>query len=89
MSNQVEAQFIADVLAQQHSGKQITLVLDAGDAWAVLASLQLALRHPGYRPSTRAIVEPVVMWLIAQLATTEAMREVARCGRLDRFDVVK
>ena len=81
-------QFQAELSDLYTSGKIITIDLEPLQAFYLLASLQLALRHPGYTGPSADTVKDIAAELESELCTDErpAMKEVARRGWIPRHD---
>lgn len=63
------------------SGPPVELVIRPGGAWVLLASMQLALRHPQYPPSLRAEAERLAQRLVELIAQLEPeLRPYAEAG---------
>jgi hypothetical protein len=65
----------------------VRLDVDAQTVMCVVAGLQLALRHPGYPPNSRAIVEGFARALQERLATSGPLAVIMEMGWNPDFDV--
>ena len=86
MGDLIEEMFrheFADLL-ERHEG--IVLELSEAGGWFLLATLQLALRHPQFPATLSGVVRGIAEELQRGVATTPALAEVARRGWLAEYD---
>lgn len=84
---QLAEQFARDFDALCTGGAPVTLILDASQAWIIMAMLQLACRHPDNTGHSRAITEAIGRTLQAAVATTPALNAIAERGWRKPIDV--
>ena len=72
--------FGADFQRLVESGTTMYLELTPLQAWAIMAQLQLALRHPANGGITRQVAQDVVTILATELGTTPALRAMIEMG---------
>ena len=61
-------------------GEVLDLRLNRLDAWMLMSGIQLALRHPKNTGPTSVVLRSIAERLIALVATTPTLREVAKAG---------
>jgi hypothetical protein len=68
--------------------KQQPVILQLGgwEAWALLAQIQLACRHPENNGPTRQVAEQIARQIQAAVATTPALAAMAEMGWNPRYD---
>jgi hypothetical protein len=52
--------FTSEITALTHSGRRVLIDLDPAQAWAILALLQLATRHPGVGGPSMDVARDVI-----------------------------
>lgn len=70
----------------ERKGTTVILELTALEAWTLLATIQLALRHPLNVGGTSRIARELATLLERAVATTPALAEVARRGWDPHYD---
>lgn len=80
-------QFARDFDALCTAGAPVTLILNASQAWIIMAMLQLACRHPDNVGHSRVITEAIGRTLQAAVATTPALNAIAERGWRKPVDV--
>ena len=86
ISPELRTQFTLD-FGQLLEKKVIELKLSPLDAWVAVSHIQLALRHPKNLGPSSTIARSVAERLIAAVATTPALREIANLGFDADYDV--
>jgi hypothetical protein len=64
----------------------VGLLLSKLQVWAILANLQLALRHPDNKGAMAEIAKSLAQQIEKQIATTPALAEVAKRGWNPKYD---
>jgi len=86
--NEVEEQYMAEMRERVLAGETFVLEMDLPCVAAVLAMLQLALRHPGTAGMLAAqTARRVACSLEQELGRTPAIAEAARRGWLEEYDL--
>ena len=86
MADQLKEQFSIEFRALCEDKQTVLFELGKSEAWAIFSQLQLALRHPKNNGATANIARKIAEDLERQLATTPALKEVARRGWDAKFD---
>lgn len=76
----LEEQFAADIKDLIDSGAGMPFVFNPGEAFMLLAVLQLALRHPGLDGAAGKFARELAKNIEQRLCVTPALKEVARRG---------
>jgi hypothetical protein len=76
--------FVAELVALRDCA--LVMKLSALDAWCVLATIQLACRHPEFTGSTRQIAEGVARRMQASLTLSPALQDLAERGWNPEYD---
>lgn len=76
----LEDQFAADIKDLIDSGAGMPFVFNPGEAFMLLAVLQLALRHPGLDGAAGSFARELAENIQERLCVTPALKEVARLG---------
>lgn len=82
----LEEQFAADIKDLIDSGAGMPFVFNPGEAFMLLAVLQLALRHPGLDGAAGAFARGLAENIEQRLCVTPALKEVARRGWDSEYD---
>jgi hypothetical protein len=80
MMDDIDEQFAIDFEQLARSDRKITLTLSPAEAFALLAQLQLALRHPANGGGSSEIARAIAQYLELQVATTPALRAITTQG---------
>lgn len=67
----------------------LELKLNRLDAWMLMSGIQLALRHPKNTGPTSVVLRSIAERLIAMVATTPTLRELATAGFDPDFDITQ
>jgi hypothetical protein len=80
--------FLLELLALEKSGAALPLTLKPSEAWYLLASLQLVLRHTGFDGEIRAYIDGLAHNIESRLCKGRpAMAAVAAMGWQAEYDV--
>lgn len=77
---------VAKNLTHLQTYPDIMLQLTPGEAWCLLAQLQLACRHPDNNGPSRKVAEEIARYLQTAVATTPALAELAARGWDPTYD---
>jgi hypothetical protein len=70
-------------------GPNLTVELSPFEAWCLMATVQLACRHPEFNGPTRQIAEKTARRLQAMVATTPPLQMLAERGWDPNYDEPK
>lgn len=75
-------EFVARMTALIRRGAKVRLVMEANEAWTVMAFLQLALRHPGSISNAGSPIARLVTWRILEqlVEANPSLRSTAEAG---------
>jgi hypothetical protein len=86
MLPELGSQFEAEMRALIDAGAGLPFVFNPGEAFTLLAVLQLALRHPALDGYPEVFARSLAEEIERRLCVTPALREVARRGWDQKFD---
>lgn len=79
--------FVREFKALSEDPQPVVLTMTKVQAWQLMSQIQLALRHPNNVGPTARTVRGLAETIEKAVATTPALKQVARMGWDSRFDV--
>jgi len=81
------AQFSKEFAELDKDVQPVLLTMTKVQAWALMSQLQLALRHPENTGRTSTMAREIAETIERNVATTPALKEVARRGWHQEYDL--